>query len=178
MSDPRGTATFVGGWDDALRTLGHGELHHFADWRNDAVPSAPGVYTVWRGDEFIYVGMAGRGLSDPPEPDVPARRRGLRDRLNSHASGRRSGDQFCIYVFDRLVLPTLTPDDIAAAAAGRLFLDRVVREYIRRELAYRFVAVPDGTRALALERHVQGHGLSGRRPFLNPGPTPTSSQVG
>jgi hypothetical protein len=29
---------------------------------------------------------------------------------------RRSGDQFCVYVADRLVLPTLSQDDIMAIA--------------------------------------------------------------
>jgi len=38
----------------------------------------------------------------------------LYTRLRSHASGRRSGDQFCIYVADRFVLPTLSQEDIMA----------------------------------------------------------------
>ena len=39
-------------------------------------------------------------------------------RLKSHASGRRSGDQFCIYICDRFVVPTLTGEELAALAAG------------------------------------------------------------
>jgi hypothetical protein len=57
--------------------------------------------------------------------------------LNSHASGRRSGDQFCIYVFDRLVLPSLTRQQIQDAASVRLSLDALVRTFIRESLAYR-----------------------------------------
>jgi len=36
---------------------------------------------------------------------------GIYTRLQSHASGRRNGDQFCVYVADRLVLTSmrLTP---------------------------------------------------------------------
>jgi hypothetical protein len=44
---------------------------------------------------------------------------GIYTRLQSHASGRRSGDQFSVYVADRLVLPTLSHDDINAIALGR-----------------------------------------------------------
>ena len=39
-----------------------------------------------------------------------------------------------------------------------------------REAALRFVAMPDGKGVLQLERYEQFHGLSGRRPQLNPGP--------
>jgi len=39
-----------------------GKLFSFGDWPTDQVPRrAAGVYTIWRGDEFIYVGMSGRG---------------------------------------------------------------------------------------------------------------------
>ncbi len=38
-------------------------LYRFADWPNPEVPNGRiGVYTVWRGDQLIYVGMAGRAL--------------------------------------------------------------------------------------------------------------------
>jgi hypothetical protein len=51
----------------------------------------------------------------------PARRsahwsRGLRSRLVGHASGRRSGDQFCVYVADLLVLSEPKPQDIATSS--------------------------------------------------------------
>ena len=86
-----------------LDALEHGELFWFGDWPVVAVPrSGAIVYTVWnRSGQFIYVGMAGRGETSA------ARGSGPFGRLNSHASGRRSGDQFCVYVCDRLVLPTL-----------------------------------------------------------------------
>jgi hypothetical protein len=81
-----------------------------------------GVYTVWRGDQLIYVGMAGRALGPSADTNRPASTEltGLRNRLASHAYGRRSGDQFCIYVFDRLVLPTLSLQQIQNAARGQL----------------------------------------------------------
>ena len=96
------------------------------------------------------------------------RSRGLRDRLNSHASGRRSGDQFCVYVCDRLVLPPLSQDQLAEVAEGRLSLDRTVRAYVRDRLTYRFVVTDESREAHDLEAAIRVHGLDGKRPKLNP----------
>ena len=58
------------------------------------------IYTVWDGsDTFIYVGISGLQKSEA--------RRNPQTRIVSHASGRRSGDQFCIYVYDFFVVPEL-----------------------------------------------------------------------
>jgi hypothetical protein len=79
---------------DALR---HGPLNRFADFHDiEEVPTTgAGIYTIWnvRG-ELVYVGIAGRNMAG----------KGLRGRLKSHYQGRRSGDQFCVYVSDRYVL--------------------------------------------------------------------------
>ena len=109
----------------------------------------PGVYMIFDQNELIYIGMA---------------KSNLYGRLNQHASGRRSGDQFCVYVFDRLVLPQLTSDEIEAATAGELLLDPMVKEYVRTRLSYKFLEVADGQTARDLEGHglriVQGEGAS------------------
>ena len=124
---------------------------------------------------MIYVGMAGRSLAagahELPEAQLMGRPRGLRDRLNSHASGRRSGDQFCVYICDRLVLPTLTQDEIQEVARGALSLDARTRIFIRDQLSYRFVVTDDKAEARELERLVRTEGLSGQAPLLNPGTT-------
>ena len=88
--------------------LSSGPAYLFADWPNPSVPAfGAGVYTIWHNDgRFIYVGMSGRGITaETIRRNTP---QGIYTRLRSHASGRRSGDQFCVYVADRLVLPTLT----------------------------------------------------------------------
>jgi hypothetical protein len=158
--------------DDLLAALGSGPAYRFADWPNPEVPNwRAGVYTVWDDDLLVYVGMAGRGLpAGSHESDkalASTKARGLRDRLNSHALGRRSGDQFCVYVFDRLVLPTLSQTEIMATANGQLSLDTLTRRYIHDRLSYRFVVTDDGKAALSLERQVQ-RGALGERPLLNP----------
>ena len=110
--------------------LAHGTAYPFRDWPNSVVPTfGAGVYTVWHKDSrFIYVGMSGRGITaDTIHRNTP---QGIYTRLQSHASGRRSGDQFCVYVADRLVLPTLSHEEITAIASGRHQMDAFVRRYI------------------------------------------------
>jgi hypothetical protein len=140
-----------------------------------------GAYTVWRDDQLIYVGMAGRAIDaeirDTNEP-ASGKLTGLRSRLNSHASGRRSGDQFCVYVFDRLVLPALSRQQIQDAARGQLFLDGLTRQLIRQTLSYRFTLLGEAAAARATERQIQRGGLASQLPLLNPirtTPRPTAS---
>jgi hypothetical protein len=111
--------------------------------------------------------MSGRGITaDTPQRKTP---HGLYTRLHSHASGRRSGDQFCVYVADRLVLPSLTTHDIAAIASGRHQMDAFVRTYIHENLLYRFVVLPDGMAAYRVEAAIKSGKWDHGRPLLNPG---------
>ncbi len=79
-----------------FRILTAGTAYPFSERLHESLPLAkPGIYTIWRQAEFLYVGIAGRGL------DLNAdhkKKRGLLDRLDSHRAGRRSGDQFAVYV--------------------------------------------------------------------------------
>lgn len=155
-----------------MNELQAGPAYKFADWPNDQVPRrAAGVYTVWRNAELIYAGMSGRGAQSEDfvaRPDQPDKAMGLWTRLNSHASGRRSGDQFNIYICDRFIVPVLTPDQQRDIGSGSLLLDQLTRSYIREHLAYRFQVCGDGTAALATERAIRGGSLPAGRPFLNP----------
>ena len=110
--------------------------------------------------------MSGRGITaETARRNTPQE---IYTRLQSHASGRRSGDQFCVYVADRLVLPNLVQEDIAAIASGRHQMDAFVRRYIHENLCYRFVLLPDGSAAYALEAAIKsGHWEHGP-PLLNP----------
>jgi hypothetical protein len=154
-----------------LEALANGPISLFRDWPNQEVPLlSAGVYTIWDGAQLIYAGMAGRSLTR--ETILAGRQttlvKGLRQRLASHASGRRSGDQFCVYVADRLVLGTLSPAEIAQIAAGELSLDARIRRYIHEHLAYRWVEMPDGASAYVLEAQICRGGLPAGLPLLNP----------
>lgn len=116
--------------DDALIDhLVEGPLHRFADSATltAVIPgSGAGVYTIWDdAGGLVYVGIAGRNPAG----------KGLASRLRSHASGRRSGDQFCVYVADHYVLPELTREQIEAIRDSRLSMDMLVRDKIHAAFA-------------------------------------------
>src|SRR3954451_22756591 len=124
--------------DDVLIDhLEHGQLHRVAE--DDTLTgvntgAGAGVYTIWEEEGgLVYAGIEGR---------TPAGK-GLASRLRSHASGRRSGDQFCVYVADHYVLPELTREQIEAIRDSRLSMDALVRERIHTAFGFRFVVVDD-----------------------------------
>ena len=122
-------------WDE----LKQQPVHRFADWPNRDVPKGqPGVCLIYQGNDLKYVGMASANLYG---------------RLNQHARGRRSGDQFCVYVSDRLVMKNLTDEQLNGISEGTYSLDHQIRDFIRTELSYRYVLVPDDPTARALERY-------------------------
>ena len=123
--------------------------HKFSDWPNSEVPAvAVGVYAVWDGKTLIYCGMSGREFE---KAIASAKAKfGLVTRLASHASGRLSGDQFCVYVANRLVIPSLKPEQLARFGTGELNLDRLTKAYINEKLEYQFAFVLSSAEAYAL----------------------------
>ena len=153
-----------------LRTLSEGTLHRFSDWPPALLPNAAaGVYSIWENRQLIYVGMSGRCATAEQVLERKAldREWGLKSRLKSHRAGRRSGDQFCVYVGDWLVLPTLTSAEIESISARALSFDHLIRNFIQSELGFRFVETESGSAALDLERLARAGSL-GQRPLLNP----------
>ena len=160
------------GDDSFPNSVVEGPVYLLRDWPNPAVPKvAAGVYTIWRGSELIYAGMSGRGLTREAissHREAALRSRGLYSRLNSHWAGDRSGDQFCVYVADRLVLQTLTRGEIEEIAAGQLSMDKLVRTFIHDHLGYRFAEAPDSRGAFRWEKYLCSGAWNGQRPLLNP----------
>jgi len=141
-------------------------LHRFSDWPNADVPAvAAGVYAVWEAKTLIYCGMSGREL----EKAKGKRRYGLVTRLHSHASGRLSGNQFCVYVANRLVIPSLKPEQLAEFGTGAINLDRLTKAYIHQRLEYRFSVVETSSEAFSLEKQCREGLVFGVKPLLNPG---------
>jgi hypothetical protein len=157
---------------NAREQLSHGPVRSFGEPLDPAIPAA-GCYTIWdKAGRFIYAGMAGRSLTmqriERARSEPGARTTGLRDRLNAHRNGRRSGDQFSIYVFDRFVLRALSSDEIAAAAAGTRRLDEDVRAFIQSHLSYRWAETTSGSDAYKLESLLVTKGIGDSLPHLNP----------
>jgi hypothetical protein len=152
---------------DLLSALETGPVRRFAEWPDPSVPKiAAGVYTIWGEDGYlVYVGMAGRAITADRTGSKPT---GLWDRLRSHAEGRRSGNQFCVYVCDRFIVPNLSPQEQAQIGAGALSLDRLTRRYIHDKLAYRYVTTATPAEARSLEKLARSGALRAGAPFLNP----------
>ena len=107
----------------------------FATWPNPGVPAvAAGVYAIWKDSELIYCGMSGREIDSKGK--AAPKKYGLVTRLNSHASGRLSGDQFCVYVANRYVIPSLKAEELQLFASGALTLDARTRTFIHDHLDY------------------------------------------
>ena len=166
----RGSIYGVNPMQEHVESLATSSLHRFADWPNCAIPEVcAGVYAIYeRSGKFIYIGMAGKKLTEEAieEKQAAGKRSGLFDRLNSHASGYRSGDQFNIYISDVYVLRTLSKNDIAGISSGTKSFNALVKEFIRAELSYRYVVVPN-TVVKKLEEYIQAKGIKGELPVIN-----------
>lgn len=110
------------------------------------------MYTIWdQQGRFIYVG----------------RSKGLSGRLGMHAGGRRSGNEFAVYVADRFVLPQLERSEIDEIAAGAPLFDDLVKDYVRERLGFRFhVCTAEG--ASAIEKEIKAGIWPPGKPLLNP----------
>ena len=64
---------------------------------DDPIRFMPGAYTIWEGERFLYVGIAGRDLTKPSKSKV----RGLTTTSNT-LKGGLGGDQFAVYVLKGL----------------------------------------------------------------------------
>jgi hypothetical protein len=144
-----------------LSALRDGSAHRFSEFRirSAIVPNTgAGVYTIWDdAGGLVYVGIAGRN----PQGS------GMVSRLRSHASGRRSSDQFCVYVADRYVMPDLTRAQIEAIRDSEASMDALVRECIHHRFAFRFASVDSYATAIAIENDIKA-GALGQPPRLNP----------
>jgi hypothetical protein len=145
---------------EVIAALLDGPMHSFADPIAPEVPArGAGIYTVWDEDgKPVYVGVAGRN------PDGA----GLAGRLKSHSSGRRNGDQFCVYVADHYVLPELTSAQVQEIAAARLSMDALVREKVQRSFCFRTAVTADYATALAAEKWIKSGAADCGPPRLNP----------
>lgn len=115
------------------------------------------LYTVFLDSkEFIYVGIGGLSGKSVKE-------RNPRSRIIQHSQGRRSGDQFCIYIQDFYVIPSIINKTYEPMKG---YLDTLTKEFIQSRLTYRYLVVQtdDSDKVVRrLERELQsnqhGHGV-------------------
>ena len=143
------------------------ELSRFSDWPNNKIPAvSAGVYAIWNNGKLLYCGMSGRGIESAVRQGK--QRYGLITRLNSHASGRLSGDQFCVYVANRLVIPNLSIEDLPKFKTGELKLDVLTKQYIHEHLEYQYVVVDSSKEAYTIEEKARRGDVFSVKPLLNP----------
>ncbi|MFH0261381.1 hypothetical protein ACGRH2_25850 [Vibrio barjaei] len=139
--------------------------YKFSEWSSSDIPQvAAGVYAIWRGEELVYCGMSGRQI----EKNRHKSKFGLITRIQSHASGRLSGDQFCVYVANRLVIPGLQQEDLPRFASGELKLDGLTKLYIHEHLEYQYLVVDSSDEAYDIENKARAGEIFGVLPLLNP----------
>ena len=158
----------------------------FKDWGAEAkkfVPDvAPGVYLVWKDDKLIYAGMSGKKLTSESIKEARDKiserkkagknvtmeqRKGLFKRLNSHASGRLSGDQFCVYVANRYIAPEISVKERKALKLGVLTFDDLAKKFIEAHFEYSFIETESGEKAMKLEKEILDGNTELQKPYLN-----------
>ena len=140
--------------DQPLRQFTTGNVSNVPSWGSI-------IYTVFLDStEYIYVGIG--GLAGKTAQD-----RNPRSRIIQHSQGRRSGDQFCIYIQDFYVIPELIGSKYTPKKG---YLDQLTKEFIQSRLTYRYLVVQseDSDQVVRkLERELQcdhhGHGF----PLIN-----------
>ena len=125
-----------------------------------------GVYAIWNKQKLFYCGMSGRDIENAKLQGK--KKYGLVTRLHSHASGRLSGDQFCVYVANRLVIPNLKPEDLPRFQSGELKLDTLTKNYIHDHLQYQYCIVDTSKEAYRIEKEARRGILFDEKPLLNP----------
>ena len=128
---------------------------------------AAGVYVIWDDQTLLYVGTAGKDLDKAKKSGK--NKFGLITRLNSHASGRTAGDQFCSLLSNRIVIPSLTKTQIIKFKEGSVTLDQITKKYIRCNLEYQYLVVDNFQDAIDLEMHIRRGAIFSTTPLLNPG---------
>ncbi len=134
--------------DEIKVALNAGELHTFSNEIPKHLQNVKGLYTVWNRDMLKYVGVS----------------KNLGERLQKHRSGSRSGDKFNIYVFDRIILRTLTQDQINSIASGQLKADILIKKYVQDNYSYRYIVLNEThvTKAdlCSIETKIKNEGLA------------------
>jgi hypothetical protein len=85
---------------------------------------------------------------------------GVINRLDSRASGRLSGDQFCVYVANQM------PEQLALFKSGQLTLE--TDDEIHRRVRDHFAVASSRKDAFEVERAFRDGSLPRKRPRLNP----------
>ena len=177
------------GFEKEIRELISSPRYKFKDWDEEARKVIPdvacGVYLIWRGGDFYYVGMSGkdltaeevkkfrkeidevqRGKKKYSPPALGKYCKGLVKRLNAHKNGSLSGDQFCVYIANRCIAPGLTRGQKRSLESGSLTFDTEVKKFVSDELDYQFYETDNGKKAENIEKIFKEGDTELGKPYL------------
>ena len=125
----------------------------FKNWPQKNFPTvAAGIYLIWDGQTLLYVSTAGKDLDKALRSGK--NKFGLITRLNSHASGRAAGDQFCSLLSNRIVIPSLKSSQLNKFREGSITLDQMTKKYIRTNVEYQYLLVENFQDALLIWKNI------------------------
>ena len=139
----------------------------FKNWPQKNFPAvAAGIYLIWDRQTLLYVSTAGKELDKALRSGK--NKFGLITRLNSHASGRATGDQFCSLLSNRIVIPSLKSSQLNKFREGSITLDQMTKKYIQTNVEYQYLLVENFQDAIDLEDYCRRGIIFGTKPLLNP----------
>ncbi len=113
------------------------------------IPARPGVYAIWKGEELLYVGMAGTKWT---RKKIYSDDGHLRSRLKQHAAARRS-DNLVYYLIQGHVGRALTESDWRDIDdEENVTLQTKVKEYMWKNLSFSYAQSPKERSTLAKRR--------------------------
>ena len=109
----------------------------------EEIPERPGVYAIWKGEDLLYVGMAGRGW------DNQSKKKGdgnLKSRLQNHAKARRN-NILAYYLIENYVGTKITSNKWKEfrEPGKEKTLQNEVRNFIKKELTYSYAVAENTT---------------------------------
>ena len=121
----------------------------YEDLTKDITSLGRGIYAAWLkendGYECIYIGKAGT----------------LYNRINSHYSGQRGSDQFCLYIFDSYIKETF--DGTGAHLTKEL--NKITQTWARENIQFTYISFDDDSIS---ETEQEKHFRKKWQPTLNP----------
>jgi hypothetical protein len=73
-----------------------------------------------------------------------------------------------VYVANRLVIPSLTSEQLPKFGTGELKLDALVKKHINEKFSYQFCVLDSSSEAYHLEGLTRGGSIFDCKPILNP----------
>ena len=141
---------------ECLVRLRENRRYRLADVAAAGIEPLPGIYALWNGQVFLYVGIA----RVDPSSTQNLQARGVPGRLGTYERSRLTSD-FSIAVAFRFVVPTMTDTERRALTTGEMSVRDVqarVRSWVHEHVEFSTV-ICDAPTAITAEKVARTVGL-------------------